>query len=85
MAGLRKFEPWMFEGACVDHSRPDIFFPARETDRKGRPARKVLEAKAVCATCPVTAQCLEFALASGSLGIWGGLTESERGELRRRD
>jgi WhiB family redox-sensing transcriptional regulator len=41
--------------------------------------------KAVCAECPVREPCLAYALANKSLmGCWGGTTESERRELRRR-
>ena len=41
--------------------------------------------KAVCAECPVREPCLAFALANKSLmGCWGGTTEAERRELRRR-
>ena len=41
----------------------------------------VVEARAVCAGCPVTAQCLEFARDRLPYGIAGGLTPAER----RRD
>lgn len=35
--------------------------------------------KAICATCPVTAECLEFArLTHQDEGIWGGLTKPDR-------
>ena len=38
-----------------------------------------MEAKALCAACPVRAECLEFALETGQVhGIWGGLTAQER-------
>jgi WhiB family redox-sensing transcriptional regulator len=41
-------------------------------------------AKAVCATCPVVAECLEHALsAPEKFGIWGGLSETQRRSLRR--
>jgi WhiB family redox-sensing transcriptional regulator len=41
-------------------------------------------AKAVCSSCPVRAECLDYALADPSLvGCWGGTTERERRDLRR--
>ncbi len=41
--------------------------------------------KAVCAGCPVREACLAYALANKSLkGCWGGTSEAERRELRRR-
>ncbi|MFC4950728.1 WhiB family transcriptional regulator [Pseudonocardia sp. GCM10023141] len=46
---------------------------------------QIAEAKAVCARCPVTAECLGWALASGQdSGVWGGLTDAERRDLRAR-
>lgn len=53
-----------------------MFFPVSETGE--------LEAKAVCAGCPVQAQCREWALATGQdTGVWGGLTDTERRALKR--
>lgn len=45
----------------------------------------VKRAKAVCATCPVIDECLNFAIVHNErLGIWGGTHEKERRPLRRR-
>lgn len=42
-------------------------------------------AKAVCAMCPVIADCRAYALASReSWGVWGGMTAKERVALTRR-
>lgn len=39
-------------------------------------------AKAICASCPVTAECLAYALTNREkAGIWGGLSERERRAL----
>lgn len=54
---------------------PDIFFPISEDE--------ATPAKAVCGTCSVREACLEWALAAGEEGVWGGLTERERRRLRR--
>jgi WhiB family redox-sensing transcriptional regulator len=38
----------------------------------------------LCETCPVRADCLDFALADESLtGLWGGTTDMERRLIRR--
>ncbi len=38
-----------------------------------------------CARCPVRQECLDFALADESIvGLWGGTSDAERRELRRR-
>jgi WhiB family redox-sensing transcriptional regulator len=40
---------------------------------------QVERAKAVCKSCPVRRECLQFALATRqSDGIWGGMSERER-------
>jgi WhiB family transcriptional regulator, redox-sensing transcriptional regulator len=42
-------------------------------------------ARALCADCPVRQECLEAALTDTDLmGLWGGTTETERREIRRR-
>ena len=67
---------WRAEAACRD-ADVSIFFPASDEDAE--PAR------AICATCPVRLECLEFAIATRQEdGVWGGLTEIERRRLRRR-
>lgn len=65
---------------------PDEWFPIAIDVTKARD--QAADAIAVCATCPVRADCLEFALRHGSdigaHGIWGGTVERERLSLRRR-
>jgi WhiB family transcriptional regulator, redox-sensing transcriptional regulator len=66
--------------ACRD-SDPELFFPVGEG---ALAQRQIEQAKAVCARCPLTARCLEWAMAAGvPEGIWGGYTERERRILRR--
>ena len=77
---------WASRGACRDHD-PDLFFPIGAA---GRGLCQIAEAKAVCAYCPVRADCLGYALATGQdAGVWGGATEDERRQIRsarpRRD
>lgn len=72
---------WRNRAVCRDVD-PELFFPAAESG----PIRdaQVTAAKAVCAGCPVRRECLAEALARIPYGIAGGLTEHERGRLRRR-
>lgn len=72
---------WRALAEC-QNTDPELFFPTAESG----PARttQVAAAKAVCARCPVRAQCLTEALARIPYGIAGGLTEHERRTLRRR-
>lgn len=70
---------WASRGACREHD-PDLFFPIG-TGERGR--RQIAEAKAVCALCPVRADCLGYALETGQdAGVWGGTTEDERRQIR---
>jgi len=67
---------WVERGACRGVST-DLFFP----ERGESPAA----AKAVCATCPVRVECLDYALVVlGQSGIWGGQSERQRRQIRSR-
>jgi WhiB family redox-sensing transcriptional regulator len=73
---------WRHFAACLDED-PELFFPVGDT---GPALLQVAEAKAVCAGCPVRVECLTWALETGqNYGIWGGYTENERRELKRRN
>lgn len=75
------YTEWQHRAACRDED-PELFFPVSEM---GPGARQVAQAKAVCARCPVRAECLTSALDSGlDYGIFGGLTGGERRKLHRR-
>ncbi|MBX3068733.1 MAG: WhiB family transcriptional regulator [Cryobacterium sp.] len=66
---------WQADALCAQ-TDPEAFFP-----EKGGSTR---EAKNICASCEVRAQCLEYALKNDErFGIWGGLSERERRKLRR--
>jgi WhiB family redox-sensing transcriptional regulator len=70
---------WHAHAACLGHP-PDLFFPDHRNC-----IRQVRQAKAICATCPVTSECLAFALEQDeTFGIFGGLTPVERGAVRSR-
>lgn len=67
---------WMHHAACAGED-PDQFFPDEEGKSSAKAARKV------CATCPVAAQCAEFGVRNSEYGIWGGLTDKQRADVRR--
>ena len=70
---------WRFQARCADQD-PDLFFPVGSS---GPALRQTILAKAVCAQCPVRAECLEWALETAQPhGVWGGLDEQERERLR---
>jgi WhiB family transcriptional regulator, redox-sensing transcriptional regulator len=67
---------WQDDGLCAQ-TDPEAFFP-----EKGGSTR---DAKKICTTCEVKAQCLEYALKTDQrFGIWGGLSERERRALKKR-
>ena len=73
LLGLAGSPGWWFAGLCAQ-TDPELFFP-----EKGGSTRA---AKAVCAGCPVRAECLGYALAHDErFGVWGGTSERERRRL----
>ena len=68
---------WRSHARCRDED-PSLFFHPDGERGKAR-VRRQGQAKSVCATCPVTRQCAEHALAyQEAFGIWGGLSEEDR-------
>jgi len=68
--------PWMVFAACRG-ADPDLFFDGDDHDP--RPAL------AICSTCTVRAECLDFAFeARLTEGIWGGMTSKQRRRAMRR-
>lgn len=65
---------WIDQGNCRG-MHPSIWFPER--------GASVTRQKAICATCDVRQQCLDYALEhSIKSGIWGGTSERERRRIR---
>ncbi len=70
-------DDWWRYGKCVGQN-PDLWYPNHET---GETARKAV---AICMTCPVRTECLDWALETNELfGVWGGQTVRDRRTLRR--
>ena len=66
---------WQTSAACRGLD-PDLFYPGRGGDTAA--------AKAICAVCPVVAECLQYAIQAGErLGIWGGQSERDRRPVRQ--
>lgn len=64
---------WMQRGFCRG-ADPEIF---SDDDLQ------VSTAKAYCQRCPVSADCLAWALKHQEYGVWGGTTRAERRKLMR--
>ncbi len=66
---------WQDYASCLGVD-PELFFPDRGASTR--------EAKAICRSCTVREDCLEYSLVNGEkFGIWGGLSERERRRIRR--
>ncbi|MGW1543648.1 WhiB family transcriptional regulator [Streptomyces sp. NPDC002309] len=66
---------WQAEALCAQ-TGSDFFFP--------EPGSSVREAKRICGLCEMRAVCLDYALTNDErFGVWGGLSEKERLQLRR--
>ena len=74
---------WAARGRCgeLDLSPEEIqrmFFPSPGNSKKAN------DAKAICASCPVIKECLEYALSIPDIhGVWGGTAENDRRKIRR--
>lgn len=66
---------WVSSGLCRTANADDLFVAGAAQNR----------AKALCAGCPVRAECLAYALDERvEHGVWGGMTERERRALLKR-
>jgi WhiB family redox-sensing transcriptional regulator len=72
---------WRHRAACRTED-PEAFFPVGS----GGPALRQIEAaKAICdQRCPVRDACLMWALDHAEFGVYGGMSEDERRELKQR-
>jgi WhiB family redox-sensing transcriptional regulator len=66
---------WHGRGLCVGED-PGVFFPFH-----GDPGTKARE---ICDVCPVRGDCLKDATEADEFGIWGGLDQRERRNLKRK-
>ena len=74
---------WQGKAACRGLD-VQLFFGADEEQPSEREFREA-KAKAVCESCPVRRECLDYAVENSvRYGIWGGLDEDERKLERRR-
>mgnify|MGYP000055868626 CR=1 FL=1 len=68
-------DEWASQAMCTGQD-PDALFVRGKAQH---------DAKAICKTCPVMAQCLAEALDNRTeFGVWGGMTERERRALLRK-
>lgn len=70
---------WMARAACAA-ADPDVFHPEHES------AAAAATALRWCRACPVTRQCLDYAMTAEpgrQWGVWGGATARQRRAIHR--
>lgn len=68
---------WRQQAACAEVG-PDLFIG---DSGLGDP----FGVRSVCKGCPVVEACLEYALETRALGVWGGTTSQQRWNMRARE
>ncbi|MGA2305864.1 MAG: WhiB family transcriptional regulator [Acidimicrobiales bacterium] len=65
---------WMERAQCRGED-PSLWFPSLATDP--------VKARVICSICPVSKECLEYALGQVDLtGIWAGTSGKQRQKMR---
>ena len=64
---------------------PDWWFPDTKSTAQTERATNICNGVGGRPPCPFRAPCLEYALANREDGVWGGMTESQRAKLARRN
>ena len=76
-------EPREYETPLCAEIGGDFWFPERDDPDH----RKLLDpsyAKSICGRCVHKVECAQWGIDNERFGIWGGLTEFERNQLRKR-
>lgn len=78
---------WVADANCRGLD-PMIFYFNETTGNRGRQRKpdpiQLARAKAICRACDVQAECLAYALNNNEQGVWGGTSDEDRREMRRR-
>jgi WhiB family redox-sensing transcriptional regulator len=81
LSAQRVEESWQVRASCRG-PQASVFFPPPQFERKEEKLDRESRAKAICQSCPVKRECLDYAVAIREVhGIWGGLNENERKHL----
>lgn len=77
--GPEEFAAWWDRAACITDPNPDHWHAEGV-----REAWKVERARSVCAVCPVSDRCYQYAMSHPEVeGMWGGFTSQERRVAQR--
>lgn len=84
MVADHQHDMWQVRAACRG-PQAVVFFPPNYVERKEERLGREREAKAICRSCAVREDCLDYALRiKEPHGIWGGLNETERKQMIER-
>jgi len=76
---------WAWQDTAACRGKDIVLFFGPDGERQPERENRERKAKAVCASCPVQAECLNYAVSRPEkYGTWGGLNEDERASERRR-
>lgn len=77
---------WQLRGSCRGLVEDEVFFPDSNSVKANRAAKRICNGPDPIGhpelSCPVLAQCREWALTKREAGgVWGGLDRFERGKI----
>jgi WhiB family redox-sensing transcriptional regulator len=78
---------WMDRSACraTLTAQLDAFVTVEDVfNADANDTLATAQAKAVCRKCPVSLECLVYAINHREPGVWGGTTEAERAAMHAR-
>lgn len=81
--------PWEYENPSCASVGGDFWFPEKANSRGelrtlSGTSFEVQMAKSICGSCIHKTECAQWGIEHEYFGVWGGLTERERGPIRRR-
>lgn len=74
-------EPREFEDPLCAQTGGDFWFPEKGDSR----SYELIYARSICNNCIHQSECAEWGIHNERYGIWGGLTEWDRKQLRRKN
>jgi WhiB family redox-sensing transcriptional regulator len=90
LLGFGPLQPWEYEANCYNADQ-SLFFgddwddAPRSKHSSRRTKAQTAQALAICASCPVLAECREWGIVSGiPFGIVGAMSEAQRQQERKR-
>jgi len=77
-------KPWEFDAPLCREIGSEPFFLEENESGRSSFTQENRDALRICKSCDHIADCASWAIENENYGIWGGLTPSERREIRKR-